>query len=207
MAPLSAIACGGDEDGSSDPGPTPIASDTPATTTPDAGEPATTLERGTVAPAAPASTDGPAAPAETDAGTCHATIDGSVSAEWDGVGGPFAVTSSYWLSEGERASYEAALGGPPQALLLNCGTADGTHLVTLSADEEALFAFAAGPHEVGAIALHPDALYIQPDESVPVVAQIDVFDETRIAGSATFEDPSVNGEPVTVFVEFDYARP
>lgn len=201
---VSAGACGGSEStaapvadstasvpGAAAPTPTPDRSAPPA--------PEGTAPIGTVAAAPDAGPSG--------VGSCSVTMTGSVTAQYEGGIDVGAVTSGYWLSDEERASYEATLGGPPQPLLLNCGTADGLNLVTISANDEADLSFGPGQYEINAVAFHPDVMgYILPPEGEPVTATITAFDDQHVAGSVSFTDPSTNGAPVTVELTFDFPR-
>ena len=134
-------------------------------------------------------------------------MEGSITAEYDGTVGPGSVTSGYWLTPEQRASYEATLGGPPQPLVLNCGSVDGLRLVTIAGVDEASFPFATGDHPVDAVAFHEDVPgYVLPPDNEAVIARITAFDDTHVAGSVSFTDPSVNGSPVTVELTFDLPR-
>jgi hypothetical protein len=227
LASIGAAACGSDDPVTapadsieSEPG----APEAP--TSPPASEPGATAIPSSSVATAGSTTDapGPTAPestapdpagqppiastggASTGAGSCTATLTGGIEASWKGVSGPGSVTSSYWMTEDQRAAYEATLGGAPQPLVLNCWSADQGHLVTLSASDETAMPFEPGTYVVGAVASTPDVLWITPADDETVIAEITSFDENGIAGTVAFEDPSVGGERVRVELEFDLPR-
>jgi hypothetical protein len=201
---LTLVSCGdSDDDAGSAAVPATDAADG-AVTDPVADAEATPAATGAPADAG----DAPADEASTG-GTCNVVATGDFTADYTGTGGIFAVNSQYWFTPEEiEASGMSSLATP---LTLNCDSDDGTS-VTIGVRDEAALPFAPGDVVLpdGAITMFAENGNRGPwSPDAPVTLSLTAFDDTRIAGSASYTGTSQldGGTTVTVELTFDFENP
>lgn len=150
-------------------------------------------------------------PASTG-GTCSVTMTGASEVSFSGAGGIAAVNTAHWFTADELEKAKTDFGFDTPDLVLNCA-GEGGDLVTLAKDPASGFPFAAGDvtfetNEISASLNGGIDAYVKP--AGPVTVTISVFDESRIAGSATFDAVDVladSGDVTNVAITFDFENP
>jgi hypothetical protein len=156
-----------------------------------------------------------AAASETPAstgGTCSVTMTGASPASFTGIGGIAAVNTAHWFTAEELEAAKTDFGFDTPDLVLNC-EGEGGNMVTLAKDPASGFPFAPGDvtfetDEISASLNGGIDAYVKP--AGPVTVTISVFDESRIAGSATFDAVDVladSGDVTNVALTFDFDNP
>ena len=189
--------------------PAPVDSAAPdVIATPDTvanGEPAAPVDPGSATAPAPATS-------ESTGGTCTASMTGGATANFSGGGGMFAVNSAHWFSAEELQKAKDDFGFDTPALVLNCQGPNG-ELVTLSKSDVTTFPYAPGEvvFETSEISASLDdgvGTYVKP--AAPVTVTLTAFDDTKIAGSASFDALNAlnaDGTLTRVELTFDFTNP